>query len=681
MRVAAWTAAVAVAGTGAAAQESFVLQPIVVESAARDERALLDTTVSATVVTGEALADKQATDFQELIGAVPGLTIEGGPRAISQQPNIRGFQDDQIVMRIDGGRFNFGTAHKGRFFIDPDIVERVEVLRGGGSTLYGSGALGGVISIDTKAVDDLLAPGDNFGARLLGGYATNGEIGSATATVFGRAGRFDALGFFGWQPMGADLEDGSGEEIRSSAIDSRNGLVKLGFEPNEAQRFELSGSVWRDEGTTPPNANAAADPATDVYRDADVTTLRAGWDYAPPGSDLVDLSLLAYFNGLEINEDRDADGRIDKTKYDTWGFEAVNRSRFEAARPVTLVYGIEALRDTQQGRRDGGPRPQFPDAEATTVAAFAEATVAVTDRLEIVPGLRYDRYMRDPDGAGLDDVDEGFWSPRIGVSFRPNESWQVWGNLARAFRAPSLSELYADGVHFATPGFPLGPGVTFNGINSFVPNTNLEPEKSTQVEVGARFASGDVFRQGDSLNLSANAYYADVDDFIDQTVTFIDFSTATPGPGGVVVGGSTTNRNVDARLWGLEASADYDAGSWFGGLGLTIPRGEADDGGPLGSIPQDRLTATFGVRPAAPWVLGARAVFAASEDDVPEGSIPGEAFTVFDLFASWQPTSPQFEDTILRVGIDNLFDETYAIYPNGLNQPGRTFKVSATVTF
>lgn len=670
-----------VATTATNAQESFVLDPILVVSAARDARPLLDTPVAATVLGGERLDVKQATDFQELIGDAPGLTIEGGPRGMAQEPNIRGFQNDQVVLRLDGGRFNFDQAHRGRFFIDPDLVQRVEIIRGGGSTLYGSGALGGVIALETRDVDDILAPGDTLGARLLGGYASNGQIGQASATVVGRSGRFDALGYLGWQPMGEDLVDGAGNRIEASALDIMNGLVKFGFEPSAASRFELSGSLYKDEGTVPVNGNSTSDPATDVDRDADVSTARLGWTYAPEDSDLIDLSVLGYYNGLEITEDRLSDGRADKTRYDTTGFEIVNRSSFTAGAPMTVVYGVEAFRDTQSGTRNGAAKPQFPDADATTVGVFAEATIQVGERFEVVPGLRYDNYQRDPDAAGLDNVDEGFWSPRLGLSFRPNDDWQVYGNVARAFRAPGLTELYNDGVHFATPGFPLGPGMTFTGINSFVPNPNLEPESSTQFELGARYAAGNVLRDGDMLSGSVNAYYADVDDFISQTVTFIDFSTATPVPGGLLVGGTTTTENVDAKLWGFEGEIDYDAGRWFGGLTLTIPRGEADDGSALGSIPQDRLSATFGLRPADPWELGLEATFAAKKDDVPEGSPPADAWTTVDAFGSWAPPSPQFQGAVLRAGIDNLFDEEYAIYPNGLNQPGRTFKITATVLF
>ena len=682
MRLAGLAATALVAATGVKAQNAdFMLDTITVTSAARDARPLLDTPVAATVLEGEALAVKQATNFQELIGDQPGVLIAGGPRPIAQEPNIRGFQDDQIVLRYDGGRSNFNDAHRGRFFIDPDIIQRVEIIRGGGSTLYGSGALGGVIALETKDVADLLEPGAAWGGRLASGWSTNGEIGQASATLFGRQGGFDALGFIGWQPMGADLEDGSGDTIRSSQIDIGNAVLKLGFEPNEANRFELGGTFYRDDGTTPPNANAAASVTTDVDRDADVSMARLSWDYAPPGSDLVDLTALAYFNGLKITEDRDADGRNDVTRYETWGLDVTNRSRFSAWRPTTVVYGFEAFRDTQEGERNGAPREQYPDAEATTLAAYAEATIAVTDKLEVIPGVRYDHYDRDPNNSALDSTNEGFFSPRLGVSYRPSDAWQIYGNVARAFRAPSMTELYNDGVHFAAPGFPLGPGLEFSGVNSFIPNPDLEPERSTQFELGMRYSRQGVLRDSDSLDFTANAYYADVKDFIDQTVTFIDFSTIAPGPTGLIVGGTTTTRNVDARLWGFEGTADYDAGPWFAGAILTLPRGEQQGGGALGSIPQDRLTISGGFRPAFNWELGARATFAAKEDDVPEDSPPADAWTTVDLFGAWRPQAAALAGAVFRAGIDNLFDETYAIYPNGLNQPGRTFKVSAAVAF
>jgi hemoglobin/transferrin/lactoferrin receptor protein len=227
----------------------------------------------------------------------------------------------------------------------------------------------------------------------------------------------------------------------------------------------------------------------------------------------------------------------------------------------------------------------------------------------------------------------------------------------------------------------MGPGLSFSGVNYFIPNPDLKPEESNQVELGTRYSRQGVFREGDSVDLAANLYYAEVHNYINQVVEFMDFSRPSFGPDGMVVSGSTTTDNVDARLWGFEGTADYDAGPWFAGLILTIPRGEEQGGGALGSIPQDRLTVSGGIRPRFDWALGARATFAAKQDDVPEGSEPADGWTTVDLFASWMPQMAALDGTIFRAGIDNLFDEQYAIYPNGLPQPGRTFKISAAVAF
>lgn len=349
------TALVALGGPMAAQERSagaIDLGTIELRSAFRDERPILDTPVAASVLEGEELERRQASDLQELIGDIPGVSVGGGPRAIAQEPNIRGFTDEQIVLRFDGGRFNFNQAHRGRFFIDPDIIQRVEVIRGGGSTLYGSGALGGVISFETKDAADLLQPGRTSGARLRYGYSTNGNQASVSGTAFADWGRTDALVFLGSRLMSQDLESGNGNPIPFSQLDQLNGLLKVGFEPTDDLRFEFGYSAYRDDGLTPANSEddpTATNPVID--READVQSFRFGVEYAPAGSDLWDLSALFYSNTLEIDESRQPPNapRFDETTYDTIGFELINRSRFGGAMPVDIVYGFEIFEDSQSG--------------------------------------------------------------------------------------------------------------------------------------------------------------------------------------------------------------------------------------------------------------------------------------------------------------------------------------------
>ncbi len=658
------TALVAVSAAAAQAQDdSFVLDPILLGSAFRDDRELLNTPVTATIVDQEELDSKQAGDLQELIGDVPGLSISGGPRGISQEPNIRGFTDEQVVLRFDGGRLNFGQAHRGRFFFDPDLIQRVEVVRGGGSTLYGSGALGGVISVETRDAADLLEPGQQLGSRFTLGYSSNGEQYNASGAVYGDYGDVDFLVAAAGRQITSDLEAGGGSIIPFSEIDTQNGLVKLGYEPSEDSRIEFSYSLYKDSADVPANSNSNNSPTNPVVdREAEVQNFRLGWEYAPTGSDVLDLSVLFYATRLDIHESRlpPDTPRIDETTYDTYGLEVVNRSRFNVGVPVTVVYGVESFRDSQEGTRDGAARQSFPSADATTTGVFAEATFEVAPKVDLIAGLRYDLYERDPNDPTLASVSDDFLSPRIGISYRPTDAWQIYGNVAQAFRAPSLTELYNDGLHFA--------GVPFVFPNNFfVPNPNLQPEESLQIEIGARFDRVGAFRDSDQLYFAVNAYHADVDNFIDQVVD--------------IFGGTTTSSNVDAKLWGFEAELAYDTGFWFVRSGLGIARGDEDNGQPLGSIPQDRLTLDGGIRPTDEWLFGARAVFAAEQDRVPAGSPVADSFEVFDLYATYTPDRGPFAGGRFQVGVDNVFDENYTIYPNGLAQPGRTVEVTATFVF
>jgi hemoglobin/transferrin/lactoferrin receptor protein len=649
------TALAATAGTAGAQDLGFTLDTILLGSAFRDDRALLDTPVAVTVRDAAALEARQAGTFEELIGDIPGVSIGGGPRGIAQEPNIRGFTDDQIVLRFDGGRFNFGQAHRGRFFVDPALVRTVEVVRGGGSTLFGSGAMGGVISVETVDAADLLAPGQTMGGRVTLGYGANGGQANAATTLFADWGAWDALLFLGGRQVTEDIRAGTGATVPFSQIEQGNAMLKLGFEPAPDSRIELSYALYRDDTLVPSNSNAgpgATNPVVD--RNAEVQDIRLGWDYAPEGSDWIDLSVLFYANRLAITESRIPPNapRLDETRYDTTGLEIVNRSSLDIGVPVDLVYGIEVFRDSQTGLRDGAPRLAFPDAEATTLGVFAEATIGLGAALDLIAGVRYDRYERRPDDPTLAAVNEAFVSPRIGLSYRPNDQWQIYGNLSRAFRAPSLSELYNSGLHF--PGNPFGP---FPPDNFFVPNPGLQPEESTQVEIGARFDGTDVFAAGDRLGFSANLYYATVDNYIEQRVN--------------IFAGTTTSANVaSATLWGLEAELDYDAERWFAGAGLAIARGENDAGGWLGSIPQDRLTLEAGVRPWEAWEIGARATLAADQTRVPATGTPGPGYQRLDLYASFAPDRGPLAGGSIRIGIDNLFDEAYTIYPNGLAAAG-----------
>lgn len=623
--------------------------------------------------------------YEELLGDQPGVTIDGGPRGVSQEPNIRGFRDEQVVIRLDGARQNFNLAHRGRFFTDPTILKQAEVLRGGASTLFGSGALGGVVFLDTKDPDDLLDPGARWGGESRIGFNSQGEELTGSVALAARGGDLDALAYAAGRPRFADIEDGGGDPIIDSQIDSRQALFKLGWRPGGDHRLQATYQHYADSGRTPPNTNAQGSPTASVDRDMRFRSARLSWDWTPAESPLVDLDALAYWNDTRVEEDRLADGRSDDSDFETLGFEATNVSRFDAGLPVALSYGVEIYRDAQEATRDGAPRPQTPDASQAFQAAFLQADLSLSETLTLTAGLRLDRFELSPDDPAFADRSETEASPRLALSWRPARDAQLWLSASRAFRAPSLTELYPRSVHFATRGFPLGPGQVFTGVNEFRPSPDLEPETASQAEIGARWRLRDLLARGDRLSLSGNLYYARVDDFIDTTVTFVDFSSGVfnPATGNLEVGGTTTSRNIDAELYGLEAQAAYDGARWFAGLGLTLPRGEAENGGELASIPQDRVVATAGWRPRPDLEIGARGTFAAGihADDVPAGALTTPGFAVFDVFANWTPDDGPLQGASFSAAIDNIADRDHRVHPSGLPSPGLAVKLSAAIRF
>ena len=182
------TALVAVSTMAWAQSSDFTVDEIVVYGPSRDARRLHETPNAVSVIDRRGIEVRQPSTYEDLLGDVTGVTIEGGPRGISQEPNIRGFQDEQVVIRMDGARQNFDLAHRGRFFTDPETLRQVEVLRGGQSTLYGSGALGGVIFLETKDPADLLDDGELWAGRVKAGFNSQGTQFLTAATAAFQSG-------------------------------------------------------------------------------------------------------------------------------------------------------------------------------------------------------------------------------------------------------------------------------------------------------------------------------------------------------------------------------------------------------------------------------------------------------------------------------------------------------------
>lgn len=428
----------------AAAQEAPVpvLTPLdtVTTTATRTPQVAGDVAAPISVVPREELRRRQPSSLQNIIGDMPGVEADGIPRASVQEPQIRGLGGDRVITTLDGVRQNFSSGHRGRVFFEPELLRQVDVLRGPASMLYGSGAIGGVIALRTIEPEDIIRPGRATGFFLSQGYDTNGGRWRSAGGGAFRAGEFDGLVAFS-RNAGNNIVDGAGRTIPFSDPTSETVLARLGWNPMPGMRFGFS-FMNRDEDQIIPSAanTTAVTNITDRTLRAQQFALNFNW--APPDNPWLDLRAQVYRNTVSVHERRilPLDNRRDTTDLETFGLSVQNTSRFSVfgAERHALTLGFDGYTDNQEGRRNGAPRNQFPEATQDVVGLFVQDEITL-GAATLTAGLRYDRFAQE--ATGQRNVTSDRLSPRVSFAYRVTDWMQPYVSYAEAYRAPGLSQL------------------------------------------------------------------------------------------------------------------------------------------------------------------------------------------------------------------------------------------------
>lgn len=499
--------------------------PVITVLATRSATKAFDFPGQVTVIEREVIDDLNPSTLQEIFVAIPGATFDSGARRTGDAPSIRGLSGSGVLIFQDGARQSFISDYDGRFFIEPELVQTIEVVRGPSSALYGSGALGSVIATRTRSARDLLDNGEQFGVRLTGGFQSVNDEFRIGVTGAGQSldGVWDALGNVTYRLSG-DIALGSGDTLPADD-EILSGLLKLTARPSDAVEVTVSYSTFNGDSTDPsnPQGNNLAGPANElVFRNITSETAQIGLNWNPD-SRAIDLNFVGYYTNNSVEEDEVSSDRIADRQVETVGFLLDNRSRFDLGgrSDLTLTYGGEFYRDEQTGidtDTADGTRGGVPDAETEFVGLFAQAELTLTSpgglpgELTFIPGIRWDsfRSTSDDDTFAIDDEE---FSPKLGVSYEPIPELLFFGNYALGFRAPSFNEAFADGAHFVLPDLsaPPGPRGPRFVTNEFVGNPNLQAEESESFEFGVGLQFDDLLSRGDRFQIKGSYYESDVD--------------------------------------------------------------------------------------------------------------------------------------------------------------------------
>jgi hemoglobin/transferrin/lactoferrin receptor protein len=714
------------AGPEAVADAAVISRPAtfldaVTVTSTRGERPLSGVAGAVSVVDAARIEGELMTDIQDLVRYEPGAYVDGDLTRLGLNGfNIRGIGGNRVLTRIDGiptgEQFDFGPLSATQSAVDVESLDSVEIVRSAGSSLYGSDALGGVVSLVTKG------PGDSLGSErshwaASGGY--DGRDEESHTTLTGALGRERWAGF-----VTVGLRDGSelGNQGTIGTRDARR------TEPNPIDRQELGVLSKLSRSLSDGNELELALERREVESETEVLSARELVDqsfFFPPGSlflvdtrdvDAIDshdrtrwsvrqqlvpdgdlpwdsLRWLAYWQDHENEQDvrelrvttlsvsgspetvqnEVRDGLLRFEQRSVGGEVQLHKQLGHGVASHLLTYGaavkadrFDMLRHRVSIDSDTGevipqslalPTKYFPESDVTELGVFLQDEIDLLEgRLRLAPGVRFDSYDLDPeeDDSIFLEGNPGQSPPAaISDSAVSPKLGVVW----QAAEALSLVGQYARGFR-APPFSSVNNGFTNQaGGYTTLPNPDLEPETSDNFELGLRLHAG---RAAFQLTAFENRY----DDFIENVT--VGFNPMT----GLI---EFQYRNLtEVEISGLEMAGDVlltDAWRLRASF-ATIEGEETTTQTPLGSIAPAQLV--LGVDYSAQSGRWGGALFATAADgkDVEDlastGGFAAPAYEVLDATVFYRLAAR----VVLRAGLFNLLDETYWAWPSARGLSG-----------
>lgn len=513
-----------------------VLHYEVTVTATRTKKDTFETPKPVSVVNRQKIQEKAPNTVTDLLKELPGVDVNG-VGASQARPVVRGFRGQRILLLQDGIRMNNSRRQQDfggiTSMVDVDEVDRVEVVRGPASVLYGSDAIGGVVNMITRIPD--YQPGSsslhgNIGLRFSsadkqGKYHANfngniGKFGYMFGGSFRKAGDYNAsAGTFGNITLDEEVR------VNDTGVSDNNINVMLSYNLSQQDqvslKFENYHAMDAGFGFVEPDLYDPGSPRIQInYPDQKVSKLTFKYVNHTLGFALADLvSLTAYSQsnqrtlGMNIFIPFGIPGlpsaglMLDSKNFsdvDTFGFRLELNKGFNNH---VITYGVDFFNDrsnnsdssTQMVVGFGPPHPeidntpQVPNATYRSFGAFIQDDIALFKRTSLILGLRYQSVnAKTKDTAGLEGLPlfDSTDQTVVGAAnfiYAVTDQLRLVFSVGRGFRSPNLIERFYNGV---TP-----EGSAFQERN-----TELKAETSLNFDVGFKYRNRGVFLEATYFN-------------------------------------------------------------------------------------------------------------------------------------------------------------------------------------
>ncbi|PZU08013.1 TonB-dependent receptor [Sphingomonas sp.] len=588
-----------------------------------------DAPASISVITRETLERLPYREVTDALLEIPGVTVtpgEGNSRDIS----IRGMAPQYTLILVDGKRLsaresrtNGGSISEGGLLPPLEAIERIEVVRGPMSSLYGSDAMGGVVNVITRAIADswrgsarangTLQLGRGYGDFYDGNFYLSGPIIGNT---------------IGIQLQGS-LNRRAEDRVIGGTPDRKDESLagKIGFNANADHRFLVEGGYYRQKTLSTAGKTVEVSATAPAGTESTMTQKRwvasashAGkWGFA--SSD----SYLQYEDAEHVEGQK----RIRNT---------VGQSIWTVPLPANMLsigafYRDEDMRDLTSNGLAGSNRT---GATRTNWALFAENELGLLDGFKLTGGIRMD-----------DDEQYGtHWTPRIYAVWHVARRVTLKGGYSQGFRAPNLRQTLYDWGQNSRGGTIYG-------------NPDLKAETSRTIEASLLF-------EGKAVQASLALYDTRFDDKITRITCSAAAAWCINEPLSSIGRPPTTYVNVDrAKVRGVEATVDLRLTRTLrlnatGTLTDSEQLTGANIGAALNDTPKQQASASLNWKPVDRLSAYVRAIYrgkeAVTEAQISGNNIVAASYTTVDIGATYRLS----KSLSLHGGVQNLFDKRLA---------------------
>jgi len=680
----------------ALAEEKYSVVDEIVVSATKDEKKLFDLATPMEVVTSEEIEKNTPVTPGQALERTPGVSVAtSGIWTIN--PTIRGLGTGRTLVLVDGDRESnniWRQTDPMAPIIDMGQIERIEVIKGPSSVLYGSDALGGVINVITKMPDFAFEDFWTFNnvAKTLYSSVDNGWYGRYGLSGGGKGSDF-LLAVSGRD--NENYKDGDGTEVNNSQFKNMTFDLKARHAINDNHIFALAARINNidDMGVTfKPNSPYFH------YTKYDNQSYKISYD----GKEIGFLDSL-HFKTFYTKQERDVDAKVlsgakpvytlknshadsDSTGINLHSFTNIGDSHrlltgtsysHETSSSNETLQMLSLTNNKKQQQIDFEP---IPDANTDLYGIFGQDEIFIGDRLNLTLGLRYDYIKMSSEDLPFDmttftpqgqerkfdivDVSEEEFDAityNAGLLYELTPEIHLTANTSSGFRTPTVMELYA---------------IRWGAKSVYWGNPELNPEKSYNYDLGAKFNSR-TFRG------MVNTYYNRVEDFIERRLSPNEMWMGKPKEKYLNI--------TDAELYGFEVSAEHDFLTWltlFGNLAY-VQGQDRDSGDYLYNIPP--LNGLAGLRfhmdkNSRRYWLELEGHFFDSQTNTSPGEDETSGYALCNIRTGVKlPVNTLVDNLTLTLNIENLFDKTYQshlkVKDTSSNAPGLNIMLGLKVDF